>query len=131
MARYHGNKGAIYASTSGAGVAAQLISLSKWSLDMSTDKVDVTAFGDLNKTYVQGLKDIKGSLSGFWDSSDDSLFNAADSTDGVRVYLYPASTAAAKYFYGPAWLDASIDVGVDGAVTVSGSFMANGAWGRR
>jgi len=131
VARYHGNKGVVYSSVTGTGVAVVLASLSKWSLDMATDKVDVTSFGDLNKTYVCGLKDLKGSLSGFWEDTQDALFDGADSTDGVKLYLYPASTAPTVYFYGPAWLDASIDVGVSGAVAVSGNFVANGAWGRK
>jgi len=131
MARYHGNKGAVYSSITGTGTATAVASLSKWSLNMATDKVDVTAFGDLNKTYVQGLRDVKGTLSGFWEDSHDVLFDGSESTDGVKLYLYPASTAPTVYFYGPAWLDASIDVGVSGAVTLSGSFVANGAWGRK
>lgn len=131
MSRYHGSKGVIYGSTTGAGTAARIASLSKWSLDMSTDKVDVTAFGDANKTYVQGLRDIKGTISGFWDSSDDALFDGSESPDGVKLYLYPSSDNAAAYFYGPAWLDASIDVGASGAVTIKGDFVAAGAWGRK
>jgi len=105
--------------------------MSKWSLDMATDKEEVTAFGDSNKLYVQGLRDIKGSVSGFWDSADDSLFDASESTDGVKLYLYPSALAPTLYFYGPAWLDASIDVDAKGAVTVSGDFVAAGAWGRK
>jgi len=131
MARYHGSRGAIYSSTTGAGTAALLVSMSKWSLDMATDKEEVTAFGDSNKLYVQGLRDIKGSVSGFWDSADDSLFDASESTDGVKLYLYPSALAPTLYFYGPAWLDASIDVDAKGAVTVSGDFVAAGAWGRK
>jgi len=131
MSRYHGNKGAVYGSTTGSGTAVAPLSLSKWSLNMSTDKVDVTCFGDLNKTYVQGLRDIKGTISGFWDSAEDPLFDGSESTDGVKLYLYPASTAPTVYFYGPAWLDASIDVGANGAISLSGNFVANGAWGRK
>ena len=130
MSRYHGSKGQVIASKTAAGVAAVVASLSKWSLNMATDKVDVTCFGDLNKTYVAGLKDIKGALSGFWDSVEDMLFAGADSVDGVKLYLYPSTLYATGYFYGPAWLDASIDVAVSGAVTISGSFVAAGSWGR-
>ena len=97
---------------------------------MATDKVEVTSFGDANKTYVQGLKDLTGTLSGFWDETDTKMFNAADSTTGCKLYLYPSSDAISKYFYGPAWLDASINVGVNGAVTMSGNFSANGSWGQ-
>lgn len=131
MARYHGSKGAVYGSTTGAGTAGPVISLSKWSLTKATDKVDVTAFGDLNKSYVQGLPDIKGSVSGYFDSADDTLFDASESTDGVKLYLYPSTLYPNAYHYGPAWLDASIDVSVTGAVTVAGNFVANGAWGRK
>ena len=131
MARYHGNKGVVYGSVTGTGTAVNMVSLSAWTLDMATDKVEVTAFGDLNKTYVQGLRDIKGTLSGFWDSADDSLFDASESADGMKLYLYPASTAATIYFYGPAFIDASINVSVSGAVTVSGNFVANGSWSRK
>lgn len=123
----HGKKGLVYISTTGGGAVA-LIKLSSWSLDMATDKSEVTSFGDANKTYVQGLKDLKFSFSGFWDSQDDSLFIAADSIDGVKVLLYPSATDAGKYWSGPAWLDASISVPVNGPVAVSGSGVANGSW---
>jgi hypothetical protein len=105
--------------------------LTTWSLDMATDKVETTAFLDTNKTYVQGLRDIKGALSGFWDSATDQLFDASESTDGIKMYLYPSNLAPTVYFYGPAWLDASINVSVNGAVAISGNFVANGAWSRK
>jgi hypothetical protein len=117
-------------SPSGTTAAVNVIALSQWSLDMATDKVEVTAFGDPNKVYVQGLKDISGSISGFWDETSDALFDAADSDDGVNMYLYPSSDAPGKYFYGPAWVDASINTGVGAAVAVSATFAANGAWSR-
>ena len=131
MPRYHGSKGLAYLSTTGAGVAVSAISLTQWSLDKSTDKADVTAFGDVNKQYVQGLPDIKGTLSGWFDSADDSLFDGAESADGVKLYLYPSSLALTIYHYGPAWLDASIDVDVKGGIGVKGNFVAAGAWGRK
>ena len=131
MARYHGGKGVVYLSTTGTGAATTAVSLSQWSLDRATDKVDVTAFGDTNKQYVQGLPDIKGSLSGWFDNADDALFDGADSSDGVKLYLYPSSLAPTIYHYGPAWLDASIEVDVKGAVSVKGSFVAAGSWGRK
>jgi hypothetical protein len=131
MARYSGGKGLVLLSTTGTGVAIAAVSLSQWSLDRKTDKVEVTAFGDLNKVYVQGLPDIQGSLAGWFDSADDALFDGADSADGVKLYLYPSSLATTIYHYGPAWLDASIDVDVKGACAVSGSFVAAGSWGRK
>lgn len=130
MANYHGKKGVVYASLTGTGAASNVLKLSNWSLNMSTDKAETTAFGDTNKTYVQGLANREGSISGFWDDTEADLWTGADSTDGIKLYLYPSSDAATKYFYGPAWLDMSIEVAVDGAIRVSGDFVANGAWGR-
>jgi hypothetical protein len=130
MARYHGNKGKILLSPTLAGIPVATASLTTWSLDMSTDLVEVTAFGDANKIYVQGLKDVKGTIGGWFDDTNDALFDAADSVDGCFLYLYPASSAPSKYWYGPAWMSASIDVDVKGAIGVSGTFAAAGAWGR-
>lgn len=131
MAAYHGRKGMVYLSSSGTGLATNIALLNKWTLSMTTDTVEVTSFGDVNKTYVVGLKDLSGSFGGFWDSSVDSLFTASDSGDGVKMYLYPSSDSPTKYWCGPAWVDASVDTGVGAAVTVTCNFKANGAWSHR
>ena len=130
MARYHGRKGVVYISTSGSGTAAAAVALRSWTLNMPTDKVETTAFGDSNKQYVQGLPDVSGQLAGFWDDTWDNLYDASRSTDGVKLYLYPSSDAPTKYWYGPAWVDFSIDVASDQGVTISANFSANGAWGQ-
>lgn len=126
---YHGKKGVVYMSTTGSGTAIA-ITLKSWSLNSPTDKVEVTSFGDVNKRYVQGLPDISGDLSGFWDSTSDDMYDASRSTDGVKMYLYPSADAPTKYWYGPAWVDFSITDPVDGAVEISASFSGNGAWGQ-
>ena len=130
MPKYHGKRGVVYISTTMAGTASP-VQLTEWTLNMATDKTEVTSFGDANKTYVQGLKDLSGTISGFWDSANDALFDAADSADGVRMYLYPSADAPTIFWEGPAFLDASISVGVGGAVAMSGSFVAAGSWTRR
>ena len=128
MAAYAGKKAVVYLSTTGSGNATNVIKLNKWSIDASTDKIEVTAFGDTNKTYVQGLPDIKGTVSGFWDDTESKVTTGAASTDGVKLYLYPSSDAPTKYKCGPAWLDQSFDIGADGAVQITGNFVANGSW---
>jgi hypothetical protein len=131
MALYAGRAGVVYMSTTGTGNAVPVIKLSQWTLEMPTDTIEVTGFGDTNKTYVQGLPDVSGSLSGFWDSTNDVLYQAAASADGCKMYLYPASTASTIYWYGPAWVDFSIDVSVSDAVKISGKYKANGSWGHK
>lgn len=131
MARAHGKDGRVFVSPNGTGVAAA-VTLSHWTLSRQTDKVDVTSFGDTNKVKVIGLPDYSGTLSGFWDNSTDPLYTAGTSTDGVKLYLYPQfTTTPGAYDYGPAWVDTSIDVDVNGAITMSGTFVAAGAWGHK
>jgi hypothetical protein len=132
LAKYHGRNAVCYFSTTGTGAAVNVANLSAWSLSFATDKAEVTSFGEANKTYVQGLKDVSGSFEGFFDDvTTAALFTAADSTDGIKAYLYVSSNATARYFYGPAWLDMSISTPVGGAVTVSGTLAANGSWGSK
>jgi len=120
----------VYISTTGTGTATNVIKLNSWTLDQTTDKIEVTAFGDANKTFVQGLKNVQGTFGGFFDDTEAKPFTGADSADGVKMYLYPSSDAPTKYWYGPAWLDVSINTGVADAVAISGNFAANGSWGR-
>lgn len=129
MAVYPGRNALVYLSTTGSGNATSVIKLNQWTLNRTTDKIETTSFGDANKTYVQGLPDLQGTFTGFWDDGESKPFTAAASTDGCKIYLYPSSNAIGKYWYGPAWLDVSMDTAVSSAVTISGSFAANGSWG--
>lgn len=123
MARTHGRNGRLYASITSGGTAEPIAFLTNWSLDSSTDKVEVTAFGDTNKTYVAGLPDASGSFSGYYDTATEQLYTA--SQDGVarKFYLYP-NIDDGDFFSGEAVFDFSVSTPVDGAVTVSGSFAA-------
>lgn len=124
--RHHGKKGTVKIGSP----ATLVLSLNKWSLDLATDKADVTAFGDTNKQYVQGLPDLKGSVAGWFDDQEDALFTAADATAPVALELMPDSSVTGIKWGGPAWLDASIDCPANGPVTVSGDFVAAGPWTR-
>jgi hypothetical protein len=115
-------------STTGAGTATNTIKLNAWTISRETDKIEVTSFGDLNKTYVQGLPDLKGTISGFWDDTEAKPFTAAASSTGCKLFLYPSADAPTKYWTGPAWVDVSMDTSVSGAVTINLSFAANGSW---
>jgi len=129
MSTHAGRTGVVYiAIESVTGVATSTISLNAWTINRATDKFEVTSFGDANKTYVQGLPDVQGTIGGFWNDAETKPFGGAASTTGVKLYLYPDSTAPTKYAYGTAWLDASITVPVGGAVAISANFAAAGSW---
>jgi hypothetical protein len=105
-----------------------LVSLNNWKLSLKTDKTNVTCFGDTNKVYVPGLKDLSGSFGGFWNSSNVVLFDAADADTPGLLKLTPNSTESTFFWSGLAYLDADIDTSVEGAPAVSGTFMAAGPW---
>lgn len=130
MARYAARKGVIYLSTTGSGVATSVLSMNQWTVNYATDDIDVTSFGDQNKVYVPGLPNLQGTFKGFWDDLESKPFTAATSVDGCNLYLYPSADTPTKYWYGPAWLDCTMDCSVAGAVTLGGSFAARGSWGK-
>ena len=136
MARKHGSKGQVALIDSSPAVV--LASLNRWTLDTARDRVDVTSFGDTNKVYVQGLPDIKGTLGGFYDPGEGSplaggnleIFEISEGEEAVALRLMPTTAMPDLFWSGPAFLDASIDVSATGAITISGSFVAAGAWAR-
>jgi hypothetical protein len=130
MARIHGSKGEVKIDPTGGSTVVTLASINKWSLDMARDRVKVTSFGDLNHVYVQGLPDVKGSITGFWDSSDPTLFDVALGDVAALLELVPSTLEPTFLFTGLAYLDAKIDVDANGAVTTGGSFVAAGPWTR-
>jgi hypothetical protein len=104
--------------------------LNAWTLDMTRDKVDVTAFLDTNKQYVVGLPDTKGTFGGWWDeaTTPDDIFAAAGAETPVGLKLIPSLITPTHFASGLAYLDASIDVKADGAVAISGEWVAAGPW---
>lgn len=125
----HGKGGVLLVSTTKTGTPVAVALITEWGLDRTSDKIETTALGDANKTYVKGLDDVKGTFSGQWDAHDDTLFEASESVDGVQIELWPSITSTVC-FKGPAWLDVSIKGGVSAAVTIDGTFSANGSWQR-
>src|SRR4029077_8712688 len=105
-----------------------IASLNTWKLSLKTDKEDVTCFGAPNKVYVPGLKDISGSVGGFWDSSDVTLFEAADAPTPGNLQLVPNTTEPTFLWEGKAYMDADIDCSGLKVPKVTGSFMAAGPW---
>jgi hypothetical protein len=110
-------------------VATLCLSLNAWTLDRNSDTFETTSFGATNKTFVQGLPNLTGTLSGVWNDAETKPFAGAVSSTGVKLYLYPDITnSPTKYAYGTAWLSAAIEAPVNGAVTLSANFSAAESW---
>jgi hypothetical protein len=127
MAIRAGRDGRIYIDTSsgGSGAAVPVVSKNHWSLSQSTDKQEVTCFGDTTKVYVQSLPDASGAFEGYWDDADTSMYNLISSSAPRKFYVYPdRANAVTSYFFGTAYFDLSHDGTVGGQVTMTGSWSA-------
>lgn len=128
MARVAGRQGHLYVQLDGAQ-AVPLVFINNWSLNATTDKFEVTAFGDTTKSYVAGLPDAQGSFAGFYDDTATTgsayLFSVASAGLAKKVYLYPTTpSTSGPYFWGTAFLDFSVTTDVGGATQISGTFAA-------
>jgi hypothetical protein len=130
MAILTGRYGEVKYDPTGAGgvTAVAIASLNAWKLSLKTDKEDVTCFGAVNKVYVPGLKDVSGTVGGFWDSSDVTLFEAADAATPGLLELVPNTTETTFMWSGKAYMDADIDCSGLKVPKVTGTFMAAGPW---
>jgi len=122
-----GRNGRFYIDSSAAasGSAAPVANLNTFSVNQTSDRTEVTAFGDTTKTYVAGVKDAQGDFAGFWDAAGDLTRYVSDGV-ARKFYLYmqAGSSHVGTYFFGTATFDISLSQGVGGASEVSGSWAA-------
>lgn len=107
----------------------EIISLNAWTLSLRTDFEDVSCFGDTNKVYVPGLRDVSGTVGGFLNLDELTLIHAsAQDTPGL-LELVPNTDdeSPSGLFSGPAYLDVDISCSLS-APKITGSFKAGGAW---
>ena len=124
----HGKNGAIYlGGPKGSGV--KLVNKTEWTLNLNRDYVDSTVFGDTNKTYLVGLKDVQGTFAGLLATGGDAQVNAANS-DAIDIYLYGDDRPGFELLIasGPGLMDASITASNTDAIKTTGNFRAAGAW---
>lgn len=111
-----------------------LASINAWKLSLKTDYEDVSCFGDTNKVYVPGLRDVSGSFGGFLNVSDLTIIAATSANSPGSLELTHntgdliGSPLAAPTFSGLAYLDADIDCSVNGAPKLTSNFVAAGSW---
>lgn len=125
MGRRAGRNAAIFFDVAGGGSASMLPGMNAWTMDSSTEQLDVTAFEDTTKTYVADIPDASGTFSGFWDDSTNQTYTA--SIDGLprKFYLYPDKrNLATTYYFGTVNADFTTGGGVGAAITASSKWTA-------
>lgn len=124
MGRIAGRNAVIYLGATTSAAASPITFQNTWSMNFTSDKIDVTAFGETTKTYVAGIADAQGEFAGFYDDSTPQTYTAAIDGLSRRFYLYPSSLNTAQYFFGTVFADMSINAAVAGATEVSASWNA-------
>jgi hypothetical protein len=127
MAILSGRNGVVKYDAAGV-TPVEIISINEFKISWKTPKQKVTCFGDTNEVYVPGLPDVQGTLNGFWNSADTTLFEAALAEVPGMLELTPYVTEPLFKFSGLAYLDADLDVKVDAAPVVTGTWMAADSW---
>jgi hypothetical protein len=125
MARIHGRNGIAYISVTNGAAASACAYLSDWTINMTVDKVEVTAMGDAQKTYVAGLPDAQGDFSGWYDDATSQTYISARDGLSRNFYLYPNITSDPyEYFFGTIFPDFSTAGGVGAAVSIKSTWNA-------
>ena len=109
MAIKTGRYGKVSWDPAGGSALVEIISINTWTLDEETEMEDVSCFGDQNRVYVPGLKNLEGDLGGFWNSSELALWKAADAGSPGTLQLMPNAQEPGFKYQGLAYLNASID----------------------
>lgn len=103
MAPLSGTAGSVVLYDASAGTAA-IVGMSEWSISLSNNVVETTAFGDQWVDRISGIKDWSLSFSGNrdTDTSQTTLINAALAGSVVGFRTYQSATG---YWSGSVILD--------------------------
>ena len=110
--------------------SAIVVDISSWSLELGTDTLDVTAFGDDWKKFIAGLKEWSASAEGFFSVHTDAtgqraLQDAFLAGTEVSIKLNVNNT---NYYNGNAFISGlSVEDPVDDTVSISFEFQGTGA----
>ena len=133
--RIHGKRGQVLMQEVAATAppfttATEVADVSGFTLNLTTEKVPVTCFGDTNIVKVTGLPDFAGTLAGFWNKdTTPRLFDVILAGLPVGLKLVPDTIdIATTFFEGLAYIDGSIDVSATGAVSFAGTWDAADNW---
>ena len=136
MAVNYGWDGAIRLGSTGGSTAA--INITKWNLSVETDALEVTDFGDKDRDYVPGLRNVTATFEGNYDEAagpHDYVTDGISSTGTPRkvtaILIYQNTGTKAGWKGNGVMTNVSLDVPNDGLQTISGTLQMCGgvsAW---
>jgi len=138
MATNYGYDGSLWLGSTGAYTTAANMDpaahITKWNMSVETDALEVTDFGDKDRTYVPGLRNVTATFEGYFSDTDTGQYRVTSRlTTGAAaskiqaVLRYYSTTGGKKGWKGAGVLtNASIDVPNDGIQTISGTIQFAG-----
>jgi len=134
MAETKGVDGVVKIAATGGSVA-NLAHVTAFTLEETTETLDVTSMGDSHRQILSTFKAFNGTIDGYWDSAQTDLGHDADTDPTIQAgttidfELYPAgdSGADAIYYSGSGIVTSiSRSASFDGAVEFSLAFDGTG-----
>lgn len=112
----------------------QLLNVTSFTLEETTETIDVTSMGDENRVVLPTFVGFSGSFDGYWDPADAALGHDAVTEPVIRAgqtitfEFYPEGTASTSSYYSGSAIVASVSrsSSYDGAVEYSVSFEGTG-----
>lgn len=125
MAAFSGTAGSVVL----VGTAGTVVTgMSEWNLNVTSDVVETTAFGDGWKSFLSSIKGATGSFSGNRDNTAAQSTLVTQMLAGSVVALKLHAGATNYWNIGSAYItDMSPSISNDGKGEISFSFTANGA----
>lgn len=136
MAETKGVDGVVKVASNG-GTVATMAHVTAFSLEETTETLDVTSMGDTSREILTTFKAFSGSIDCYWDMTpgvgySDELAHGADTDPTIQAgttiqfELYPAG-ATGSYYAGSAIVTSiSRSASFDGAVEMSIAFEGTG-----
>lgn len=118
----------------GAGAATAILNVTSYTLEETTETLDVTSMTDTSRQILSTFKGFTGTIDGYWDGSSTHIGHDADDDpdikagDTINFELYPAGEAATALYYSGSAIVTSISrsASFDGAVEYSIAFDGTG-----
>lgn len=131
MAETKGVDGIVKVAATGQTVAT-ILHVTAFSLEETTETLDVTSMGDSSRQILTTFKAFSGSIDCFWDPAEASFGHDAVADPAVQAgttidfELYPAGTSGAYYSGSAIVTSISRSASFDGAVEMSIAFEGTG-----
>jgi hypothetical protein len=131
MAIKQGWDGAVFLGSTSA--SSEAISMNSWTINWAGDALENTDFGNKDRTYQPGLRNVTVDFAGYYESTNTAQKYLVDSMEGAatirKVYVkcLTKRTAVVTGWAGAGPLTAlTVGGSVDGLVPISGSVQISG-----